>query len=313
MQQVSRAAAESVHIVVSGEPGTGRETIAREIHEMSRQRGGPFLILDCARSPRGDVEALLFATNGRENDIAVRRTLERVGRSSHLFKSKGGTLFLRHVVDLPARTQIRLARVLRDGEVITTDEGTHIDLDHRIVTEGNAALDSAIADGRLLPDLWKRLCGIRIDVPPLRARREDIPGLAEHFIRRFCERVNTPAKSLSEPAVSLLCALPWTRNAHELKDLLEGIAPRVRGKVIEISHVLAGVELGSAAARIGASVTLHEARKRFESEYIAAVLMQHRGRIPDAAKTLGIQRSNLYRKIRRLKVPRNIKSGQEAS
>jgi two-component system nitrogen regulation response regulator NtrX len=303
MQQISRIAAEGVDVLLSGEPGTGRETIARSIHAESRWSAGPFITVDCAKNPPQDLEELLFATSGRGNQAGIeRRALERVRQSGRLYQSRGGTLFLQNVIDLPARAQLRLARVLRDREVLVMDGGMRVDLDHRVITAGDVALDAAVQDGRLLADLHKRLSAYRLDVPPLRDRREDIPELAGHLVGVLCARAGIPGKQLTDAAKSMLAALPWRGNGKELRKLLEGLISRVPGQAIGLDDVLANVRLDGHATWFAVGGSLREARARFESEYIAAVLAQHRGRIPEAAKTLGIQRSNLYRKLRRLKV-----------
>jgi two-component system nitrogen regulation response regulator NtrX len=304
MEQVSRAATQSVHVLVSGEEGTGRETIAREIHARSRSGAGPFVKVDCAKNSP-EIEGVLFATSGLGYQVgAERRSLERVRPPAHLYQSKGGTLFLQNVIDLPARIQVRLARVLRDREVVIMDVGTRVELDHRVITAGDASLDQAVHDGRILPDLHKRLCAFRLEVPPLRERREDIPELAAHLVSILCARAGIPCKQLSDGARSMLAALPWRGNAKELQKLLEVLTSRVPGATIGLDDVLGNVKLDGQAAWFAVGGSLREARARFESEYIAAVLAQHHGRIPEAAKTLGIQRSNLYRKLRRLKVSR---------
>ncbi len=303
MQQVSRAAAESVHVLVSGEPGTGRETIARAIHAQSSSTPGPFIQVDFAKNLPQDLERLLFATSGKGNQSGVeRRSLERIDRPSHLYQSRGGTLFLQNVIDLPARVQLRLTRVLRDREVVIRDEGTRVELNHRVITAGDPSLDSAVHDGRFLLDLHRRLCAFRLDVPPLRERREDIPELAAHLVGQLCEGSKIPCKRLSEAAQSMLAALPWRGNGKELRKLLETLVLRVTGPAIGLDDVLANVKLDGQATWFAVGGSLREARARFESEYIAAVLAQHHGRIPEAAKALGIQRSNLYRKMRRLNV-----------
>jgi DNA-binding NtrC family response regulator len=301
--QVGTAAVELLNVLVCGEPGSGRETIARAIHSQSRSNAGAFIKVDCAKNPP-DLEALLFATSGDRNQTRPeRRTLERVRRDSLLYQSRGGTLFLQNVVDLPARVQFRLARVLRDREVVLMGAGKRIELNHRVMTAGDGSLDMATQDGRILADLHKRLCAIRLDVPPLRERREDIPALAAHFVAMACSRANVPCKELSESASSMLAALPWRRgNGTELRSLLEGLVVRVQGPSIGLQDVLAHVQLDAQAAWFPIGASLRDARARFEREYIAAVLAQHHGRIPDAARTLGIQRSNLYRTLRRLKV-----------
>lgn len=306
MEQVSRAAAQSVHVLVSGEVGTGRETIAREIHARSRSSAGPFVKVDCAKNSPQELEGVLFATPGLGYQVgAERRSLERVRPPAHLYQSRGGTLFLQNVIDLPAKIQLRLARVLRDREVVVMDVGTRVELDHRVITAGDASLDAAAHDGRIVPDLHKRLSAFRLDVPPLRDRREDIPELAAHLVSILCARVGIPCKQLSDGARSMLAALPWRGNAKELRKLMEVLTSRVAGSTIGLDDVLRNVKLDGLAAWFAVGGSLREARARFESDYIAAILAQHHGRIPEAAKTLGIQRSNLYRKLRRLKVPRH--------
>jgi two-component system nitrogen regulation response regulator NtrX len=301
IEQLQRAARENINVLACGEPGSGRETIARAIHSQSQSTTGPFIRVDCARDSH-ELETLLFATSGPHAGDEL-RAVERVRRVSHIYQSIGGTLFLRNVVDLPARMQFRLAHVLRDREVVVEDEGKRVELHHRVITADDGSLDVAAEDGRVLLDLQKRLYRVRLDVPALRERREDIPQLASHLLTVFCERSNVARKELSKSAQIMLAALPWRRgNGAELRSLLESLVLRVQGPLIAMEDVLAHVQLDAHAAWSPAGSSLRDARARFEREYIAAVLNQHRGRIPDAAKTLGIQRSNLYRKMRRLKV-----------
>src|SRR6185295_11304698 len=167
--------------------------------------------------------------------------------------------------------------------------------------------DGAVQEGRVREDLFRRLSVIRIDVPPLRNRREDIPALANCFLREICASLRVPPKTLSRPALSLISALPWRGNALELRGLLETVVTRLPGnRGIALEDLLAHVRLDGGSAMCGdVGGTLRQARARFEREYIAAVLEQHRGRISDAAKTLGIQRTNLYRKLRSLRVDRS--------
>jgi DNA-binding NtrC family response regulator len=301
VQEIARVADRAVHVLLSGERGAGRETLARAIHARSRQSQGPFVAVDCSMLPAQDLETQLFATNGHPGAVE-RRSLERVRRTAQLFLSKGGTLFLQNIVDLPARLQTRLVRVLRDGEVVIVDEGTRIELDHRVITAGDASLDAAVQDGRILPDLFKRLSAMRVDVPALRDRRDDIPELAAHLMTLLCARANLPARQLSDTAKSMLAALPWRGNGEELRRLLEVLMMRASSPTISLDDVLANVRLDGQATWFAVGGSLRDARARFEAEYIAAVVAHHHGRIPEAAKSLGIQRSNLYRKMRRLNV-----------
>jgi two-component system nitrogen regulation response regulator NtrX len=300
MNEIARAAERPVHVLLRGEAGTGRQIIARAIHAQSRYGQGPFVAIDCAKSSAQDLDAQLFATNGNHKGIE-RRSIERVRASSQLLQSQGGTLFLQNIVDLPARVQARLVRVLRDGEVLIIDEGARVDLNHRVIAAADLSLDAAVQEGRVLPDLHKRLSAWRVDVPALRDRREDIPDLAVHLINGVCARANLPCKQLSDAAKSMLAALPWRGNGKELRRLLEVLVMRASSATIGLDDVLANVRLDGQATWFAVGGSLREARARFETEYISAVVAQHHGRIPEAAKTLGIQRSNLYRKIRLLK------------
>jgi two-component system nitrogen regulation response regulator NtrX len=222
-----------------------------------------------------------------------------------LHDALGGTLYLQNVADASTRIQARLARVLRDREAVLVESNEPVDLDVRPIAGVNPGFDSAVVDGQIRDDLFRRLSAIRIDVPPLRGRREDIPALANYFLRDVCASHRIPPKMLSRPALLLICALPWRGNAGELRLLLDSIVGGLQGgQGIGLEDVLAHVRLDGGSAVFAKGGTLRQARARFEREYIAAVLEQHHGRISDAAKTLGIQRTNLYRKMRSLRVSR---------
>ena len=169
-------------------------------------------------------------------------------------------------------------------------------------------VDTAVQDGRVHEDLFRRLSAIRIEIPALRNRREDIPALANNFLREICAGMRIPPKTLSRSALSLLSALPWRGNAAELRRLLDSVVTGMQGgRGIALEDVLAHVSLDGGAGLLTSGGTLKQARSSFEKTYIASVLEQHRGRISEAARTLGIQRTNLYRKMRSLKVARDPK------
>ena len=154
--------------------------------------------------------------------------------------------------------------------------------------------------------LFKRLSVIRIDMPPLRSRREDIPALANYFVREICANLRVPPKMLARPALSLISALPWRGNGVELRTFIESVVTGLQGgRGIGLEDVLAHVRLDGGSVVFSNGGTLRQARARFGRDYIAAVLEQHHGRISEAAKALGIQRTNLYRKMRSLRVTRD--------
>jgi DNA-binding NtrC family response regulator len=299
---ISRAAANRTGVLICGEPGTGRRLVAKNIHAHTPS-AMPFVTVDCVADDPEHVEHQLFGDVARPlNGESERRTLERVTRDSRLVAAAGGTLYLRNVADMPARLQARIARVLRDREATIAGVGQTVEIDIRPIASIDSGMERAVSEGRLRDDLVRRLSTMRIDVPPLRDRREDIPALANYFIREICAERQVPSKTLSRPALSLIAALPWRGNAAELRTLLENIVARSAGRAIAIEDVLGKIQLDGGSVVCGSSGTLRQARARFEREYIASVLDQHHGRIGEAAMALGIQRTNLYRKMRALRV-----------
>jgi DNA-binding NtrC family response regulator len=265
-------------------------------------RPGPFVTVDCAAVEGQQLEIELFGVVGRaDEDTLPARSLERLSHKSRLHAALGGTLYLQNAPDASTRVQRRLARVLRDREVIL-ENGTSVALDVRCMTSGDETFAAAVQDGRVEDALYRRLSAARIDLPPLRNRREDIPALANRLLRDTCAELQVPLKVMSRSALALLVALPWRGNVTELDQLLRTIVTRSTRRGIGVEDVLGLVQLDAGAVSLNRSGTLRQARTRFEHEYIAAVLQQHRGRITQAAKTLGIQRTNLYRKMRTLKV-----------
>jgi DNA-binding NtrC family response regulator len=298
---MSRAATMRAGVTIRGEEGTGRQVVARAIH--AAQSDAAFVSVDCAAHDADDIDALLFGSAARVRNGGSESGPERVSRNSRLHDALNGTLYLQNVGEAPTRVQGRLARLLRDREAVLVETGATLGFDIRMMAGVDPGVDMAVEDGRVHAELFKRLSVIRIDMPPLRSRREDIPALANSFLREICGSRRMPPKTLSRPALSLIAALPWRGNAVELRMMLEGIVAGPAGeKAIGLEDVLAHVRLDGGSVVFSNAGTLRQARARFESEYIAHVLEQHHGRISDAAKALGIQRTNLYRKMRSLRV-----------
>ena len=302
-----RAAPGRCGVLICGERGSGRELVARTIHAAGGNPQGPFAIVDCSGPDADGIERQLFGcvASRAENDGAQRKNLERASRQSQLCEAAGGVLFLKNVVALPDGAQARMARVLRDREVFIEEDGVPVELDVRPVASADNSIVAAVEEGRLRTDLYDRLSLIRIDVPALRQRREDIPTLATHFLKELCHAEGRPIKTLTRPALTLLSALPWRGNAPELRSMLQRLILLVPHGLIRLEDVLAHTQLeGSSLSPTGLDATLRHARARFERDYISSVLQHHHGRIVDAARTLGIQRTNLYRKLRQLNLLR---------
>ena len=228
MAVITRAAAMRAGVLIRGEEGTGRQIVARAIHALQTGNGGgPFVALNCAAHDAEDLDVELFGAAARSNGNG--HGLEPVSRQSRLFDSLGGTLYLQNVAEAPTRVQARLARLLRDREAVLAETGDAIGFDIRPMAGVDSDFDGAVQEGRVREDLFRRLSVIRIDMPPLRNRREDIPALANYFLREICATLRVPPKTLSRPALSLIAALPWRGNAVELRTLLETVVTGSQG------------------------------------------------------------------------------------
>ena len=307
---VRSAASTSGSVLLVGEPGTGRALVARAIHEGGDTAGHLLVEIDCAAPSPQDLERRLFGSVPGRRSHGRGDVGEVLGPGAAFLEARSGTLLLENVLETPGRVQARLARLLRDREAIVADDGEPVELGVRVMASLDTSVDNAVADGRLRRDLFERLSHLRIDVPPFRRRREDLPVLAAHVVRELCESRGVPAKGFSRSALSLIAALPWRGNGAELHGLLDTLVGIVPRSIIQLDDVLAHARLDGGGTALEAGVTLREARARFERECISAVLMRHHGRVGDAAKALGIQRTNLYRKVRQLNVARSLLSAR---
>jgi len=299
-----RAAGSDVCTLITGEPGSAVELVARELHVRSRRSDASFVTVDCGAADVAGVDRLLFGSapdlstgSASRHDAA---DLETVTSESCVAAAIGGTLFLQDVSELPASTQARLARIARDGEVRI--DGAVVATMCRLVASASPGIDADVHAHRFRGDLYRRLSAMRIDLPPLRDRAEDVPLLAQRLLDD-CAADGSPARSFTQTALALLGALTWPGNFAELRDAIHRVVAETRVEVIQVEHVLPALRLLRAPAPFVPSGNLREARLRFEREYIAAVLQHHGWRMAEAAQTLGIQRPNLYRKARQLGIP----------
>ncbi len=303
MGLIARAASTRAGVLIRGEEDTGRQVVARAIHTLQNGSPGAFVAVNCAEDDSEALDISLFGKAAWSQRRDGPPALEHVSRHGALYAALDGTIYLQSVEEAPLGVQARLARVLRDREFVLAESGEAIGFDVRPMAGVDPRFDRAVAEGRVREDLFRRLSALRIEMPPLRSRREDIPALANYFLREICASLRVPPKTLSRPALSLISALPWRGNAAELRTMLEGVATGLQDdNGIGIEDVLAHVRLDGGSAVSSGGGTLKQARARFEREYIGSVLEQHHGRMSDAAKALGIQRTNLYRKLRSLHV-----------
>lgn len=290
---VRRAAALEAPLLVVAERGADVDGLVRELHAR-RAPHAPLVPVGCAAQ---GVEKLLFGASGRD----LPPDLEAISADCRLAHARGGTLFLQEVTELPAAVQGRLARILRDGELRIN--GAPVQAGVRFVATASPAIDADVHEHRFRPDLYRRLAASRIDLPPLGQRQDDVPAMAERVLEEVCAAQGAPARSFTQAALALVGAVSWRGNLLELRDVVERAALASQDNPLQIEHVLPAMQLDRPRVAFAPSGNLRDARLRFERDYIAAVLQHHGWRMSDAARTLGIQRPNLYRKARQLGIP----------
>lgn len=297
LELVRRAALLDTGVLIVADRGADAESVARELHTRSRSAASPWIAIECANDDSTRLDRVLFGRGpgGAPTD------LESISPDSRLAAARGGTLFFQDVTELPAAVQARLARIARDGEMRI--DGDTVPADLRFVACALPSIDADVREHRFRADLYRRLAASRIDLPPLRDRPDDVPALAERLLEEISASDGRQTQSFTQAALALLAALSWPGNLAELRAVVERAAAAASDGTIQVEQILPALKLDRAMAPFVPGGNLREARTRFEREYIAAVLQHHGWRMADAARTLGIQRPNLYRKARQLGIP----------
>jgi two-component system nitrogen regulation response regulator NtrX len=287
--------------------------VARVIHARGGSAASPFIAVDCSKVRGQALELQLFGIAAQgTGGSAAGPALEPLTRASRLFHAHRGTLLLEHPTEMSARMQARLLRVLTRGEAVLVPEEERVRLDVRVIVAGDADFELACEEGRFSRELHGVLSRVRIPLPVLRVRQAEVPALAAHLLEDVCRGARVPTKGLTSLAQILLGAITRA-TALELRLVLEDLVMRVPDRVIRVEDVLGNVLVEGIIGPLVTTTSLRDARTRFERQYITAVLERHRGRIPHAARSLGIQRTNLYRKLRRLDVaPDSVRSRSKA-
>ncbi len=316
MQEVFRAigrlSRSNITVLVNGESGTGKELVARALHRHSPRREGPFIALNMAALPRDLLESELF---GHERGAFTGAQSQRQGRFE---QADGGTLFLDEIGDMPAELQTRLLRVLADGEFYRVGGHAPIRVDVRIIAATHQKLEQLVAEGRFREDLFHRLNVIRIHLPPLRERREDIPLLVNHFLLAAGRELGVEPKQVSPAVVDHLTGLEWPGNVRQLENICRWLTVMSPGQVITLEDLPpelkkegeapAAAEDWQAALRRWAEQQLAQgvtglldiATPRFERIMIETALKQTGDRRQEAARLLGWGRNTLTRKLKEL-------------
>ncbi|MFK7943184.1 MAG: sigma-54-dependent transcriptional regulator [Paracoccaceae bacterium] len=313
ISMAKRGARSDIPVLIEGDSGTGKEIFARAMHGSSERSGEPFVAVNCGALPAQLVESILF---GHEKGAFTGATSKRAG----LFQeATGGTLFLDEVGELPLEAQVKLLRAIQTGEVDPVGATQPVKVDIRIISATNRDLKQMIADGTFREDLYYRLSVFPLQLPSLRERKEDLPGLSRMFLKRFAAAEGIPVEGFTQSAIEAIARAPWPGNVRQLENTIH------RAVVMADSHLVKASDLhGLGAAEVAISVAVNPAAGRvdeesavdpflrddghvkrlleIEAEAISRALSVYRGRMSETARRLGIGRSTLYRKIDELQI-----------
>jgi len=302
MSLVVRVSESDATVLITGESGTGKELIASAIHYNSKRAYKPFIKVNLSALPETLIEAELF---GHEKGAFTGAERRRIGRFE---AAKGGTIFLDEIGDLPPGTQVKLLRVLQEREIERLGSNIPIKVDVRIIAATNQNIESLVESGNFREDLYYRLNVIRIHIPPLRERREDIPLLAEHFIKHFSERENKEIKGLTKEALDLLMRYDYPGNVRELENIIERAVILTRDQYITTKDLPFSVLSSDIKVeKPGVSLSLPERLESVEKQIILDALEKNQWIQTKAAQELGISERVLRYRMEKLNIKKNQK------
>lgn len=302
MAQVEQVAASETRVCIRGETGTGKELIARTLHEKSLRRAGPFISLNCAAVPSELMETELFGHEKGSFTGAASRHTGKFEQAHH------GTLFLDEIGDMPPTMQAKLLRVLEEGEIERVGGDKPLAVDVRVVVATHRNLEEQVRQGLFREDLYHRVFVFPITLPPLRERREDIRVLAEHFVGQLGEQNNWKPKKLPPAAIAELEGYAWPGNVRELRNVIERVLLTAPGEVVDAEAVTRALPRSAVSANPQASAfsavlrtgPLAQRVDAFERETLLEELKLHHHHMTNTAKALGLERSHLYKKCQQL-------------
>ena len=308
-QLIETAGPTNSRVLIGGENGTGKELVARAIHQHSARAGRPFVAVNCAAIPETLIESELF---GHEKGSFTGATSMKRGQFE---QADGGTLFLDEIADMSLSTQAKVLRALQEQQFTRVGGTRLMKVDVRVLAASNKNLLKEIEKGTFRDDLYYRLNVVPITVPPLRERREDIPLLIRHFMKVHAEEQGLRVKEVSPEAMSVFQQYDWPGNIRELRNLIERLMIMVPGLVIDTAHTGLSLQARPPGSTSSPSATsavnplftqsydsLRDARNAFEKDYISRKLREHHWNISRTAEELKIERSHLHRKIKLLDV-----------
>ena len=297
MAQIERVAAGETRVCILGETGTGKELVARTLHDKSARAGGPFITLNCAAVPAELIESELF---GHEKGSFTGAAGRHIGKFE---QAQGGTIFLDEIGDMPLPMQAKLLRVLEENEVERIGGDKPIPVDVRVLVATHRDLGKLAQEGKFRQDLFHRVYVFPLVLPPLRERRDDIPKLVEHFAAQVCAQNGWKTVPFSSEAIQALQAYAWPGNVRELRNVVERLmllATEGRVDLDTVQLALPQASGTSPAAGNTGTGTLYARVQEFEREVIRDELKRQQSHITNTAKALGLERSHLYKKCEQL-------------
>ncbi len=300
---IKRVAPTSARVLITGEPGTGKELVAKWIHEGSARRGGPMVAVNCAAIPGELIESELF---GHEKGSFTGASKQRLGKFE---QADGGTLFLDEVGDMSLPAQAKVLRALQENKVSRVGGDREIHVDVRVVAATNHDLGAAIGDGTFREDLYHRLSVILVHLPPVRERKGDVSLLVEHFLRQMARRHGAHDRTISPDALKHLETLPWRGNVRELQNVVERLVILSAGNLISRQDVERYVTTGfgdddSVVALIHRHQEFSAYREAAERAFLQQKLEEFEWNVSRTAASIGVQRSHLYSKMKKLSIAR---------
>ena len=292
-ETIDKSAATNARVFITGENGTGKELVARAIYRTSKRADKQFIKVNCAAIPDDLIESELF---GHEKGSFTGAVARRIGKFE---LANGGTIFLDEICDMSVSAQAKVLRVLQEQQLERVGGNETINVDVRVIAATNVDVRSAVEEGRFREDLYFRLNVIPIVVPPLRDRTTDIPLLIEYFLAKFCREHGLPDKHITTQGMEYLKSYPWPGNVRELKNVMERVSIMVPRELIDEEDLRKYIDTdGDDNQYVSDKSALKEAKENFEKSHILKLLKENNKNVTLTARSLGIERTNLYRKIK---------------
>ena len=294
LEMCQRTASTGINILLLGESGVGKEVIANYIHRISDRKSEPFIALNCQNFPETIIESELF---GHEKGSFTGAVERRIGKFE---EANYGTLFLDEIGDLPLSTQGKLLRVLESRAIERIGSNKLINLDIRLISATNKNLTKEIQEGTFREDLLYRINTLTLQIPPLRERREDLPGLIQFFVEKIEKDQKKIIKSIDERVMKFLLEYNYPGNVRELRNIIERMIALSKNGEVTINEILMPIDIPETQRKgcnVSENLTLREARAQFETEYIKSALENANGNVSRCADNLGITTRQLWNKI----------------